>query len=97
MKIYVVIDDCLGIEGTKDKFFYVALNYEAAKRKVVKLYEQALEDAGITPADIDDFGCVEVNSVKYHAYLNEDEAYGEIYNERDFNEYISVHRQEALS
>lgn len=98
MMVYVVVDDCINVEGVRDKNFHLFRTYDDAVKKVVELFEQAVNDAGIPNSyEVDEYGQTRnVDGKLFNVNLDEDEGYAEVYDEDTFNEYISVEVKEIL-
>ena len=98
MKVYVVVDDCIGVEGVRDKYFHLFRTRDDAIKKVVELFEQAVKDADIPAGyEVDEYGQTKnKNGNLFNLSLAEDEGYAEVYDENIFNEYISIEEKEIL-
>ena len=92
MLVYVVVDDCIDVEGTRDKYFHLFRTRDDAVKKVVELFEQAVKDANIPDGyEVDEYGQTKNMYGKlFNLTLDEDEGYAEVYDEHTFNEYINI-------
>ena len=98
MKVYVVVDDCISVEGVRDKYFHLFYTRDDAVKKLVELFERAVKDADIPDGyEVDEYGQTKNKDGKlFNISLCEDEGYAAVYDEDTFNECIDIEEREIL-
>ena len=96
MLVYVVVDDCIGVDDVRDKYFHLFRTRDDAVKKVVDLFEQAVKNAGIPDGyEVNEYGQTrDIYGRLFNISLCEDEGYAEVYDEHTFNEYIDIEEKE---